>query len=395
VAPGFEKVQEVFRANIASRQEQGAAFAVYYRGELVVDLWGGYADYGAMRYRRQETTSMAYSTTKVVSAICIAVLCDRGVLNVKETVAKYWPAFGQGNKDKITLETLLSHRAGLIAVRKKHKLSILRENPAEMSRMLAELEPYWPPGSAQGYHTLTFGLYCDMLLREVDPQKRSLGRFFHEEIAKPFDIDFYIGEPKELHYRACRETRAYFGVKYFFTHTVPTAAMFVYHAIMSLIKYHHIYLLNYVGNPTDWRPRKLNDPEYRQIECGSSHGFGTARGLAKLMGILGNRGKMGDKRLVSEETVARLNTPLSSAFDRVVLTDITYGPGTIIRKVKHSRTGEERQIFGHWGAGGQMAYADPHYGLGLAYLTNYCNLLHGFIIDHRFQSLEKAMYQCV
>lgn len=395
VAPGFEKVAEVFKENVKKKQEQGAAFAVYYKGHLVVDLWGGYADYGALRLRRSDSTSMAYSATKAVTAICLALLYDRGLLDYDSPVTKYWPEFGQNGKDKISVKMLLSHRAGLLNLKEKFKLSLARDDPTELGRLLAKQKPLWQPGSGQGYHALTYGLYADQLIRRIDPQSRSLGKFFEEEIAKPFEIDFAIGESRGEFHRACRETRARFGWKHFVQTTVPVLFHFLALVFYSLVKFRTLYLLKFVGNPSDWKPRRLNDPRFREISCGSSHGFGTARALAKLMGIVAAGGKEADGRvLLTTEAVRRLSSPLSSDFDRVVLRKVTFGPGTQLLSVNHDGN-KSCHIFGHFGAGGQMAFCDPDQELGWAYLTNYSNILHGFVIDHRYKSLEKAMYQCV
>ncbi|ELT92716.1 hypothetical protein CAPTEDRAFT_221503 [Capitella teleta] len=395
VEAGFEEVYKVFKQSILSKDEGGAAFSVYFEGRKVVDVWGGYADFGAHRLRQRDSTNMYYSATKGISAIVMAVLVDRGYLDYDAPVSKYWKEFAANGKENITVKCILSHRAGLIAIRKKHKLAYIRDEPEKLSSLLANEVPFWEPDTAQGYHMLTFALYADQLCRRVDPRGRSLGDFFKEEIAIPYNIDFSIGESPSEHHRACRETRASFNWGHFFTVLIPTGFYFLLGFLYSMYLVGTMYLLLFIGNPSDWKPRRLNDPKYRELQCGSSHGFGTARGVAKLMGILANGGEYLGQCLLSAKAIDYLNTTLSSEFDRVVLRHITYGPGTTLMTPASKHGGEEHSVFGHWGAGGQMAFSDPAMKLGWAYGTNYCNLLHGFIIDHRYAALEKAMYECV
>ncbi|KAK2169395.1 hypothetical protein LSH36_10g04002 [Paralvinella palmiformis] len=394
VAPGWEHVADVYKESLISREEQGSSFSVYHKGVPVVDLWGGYADPGALRYRQSDSVGLFYSTTKAVTAITLAVLADRGQLDYDAKVSSYWPEFGQEGKEDITVKTLLSHQAGVLAIREKHKLSLSRDNPSQLAKLLASQKPMFKPNSGVAYHTLTFGLYADQLVRRIDKKGRSLAQFFREEIGDKFNIDFYIGQPNHLHHRACRETRAEFGVWFLLSTLIPTTANFVIRMVYSLIRYRTIYLIHLIGNPTDWRPRRLNDPRFREIPCGSSHGVGTARGLAKLMGILANGGKHEGETLLSKETIDYLKKPIVTDFDRVILRNIAYGPGVAVNKVIEGR-GKSHYIFGHWGAGGQMAYCDVHHQMGWAYNTNFNNILHGFIIDHRYEALQDAIYRCV
>jgi hypothetical protein len=178
------------------------------------------------------------------------------------------------------------------------------------------------------------------------------------------DIDFLIGESPEQHHRACRETKASFGWHHFFKVIIPTGISFAAGVIYSLFLCRTIHLLLYIGNPTDWKvtypasftlvyvmtsmnfnqPRRLNDPKYRQLQCGSSHGFGTARALAKLMGILANGGEYLGQVLLSAKAIDDLNTPLSCEFDRVVLRHISYGPGTVVMNVGHEHNQEVTNV---------------------------------------------------
>ncbi|XP_071851272.1 beta-lactamase domain-containing protein 2-like [Apostichopus japonicus] len=115
VAPGFEEVRDVFRQNYEEgwdKRDAGSAFSVYKDGEKVVDLWAGYADAEAKRLWREDTMTVIFSTTKGLTAVCLAMLSDRGLLDFKKTVAHYWPEFAQNGKERITVEQLLEHELG-------------------------------------------------------------------------------------------------------------------------------------------------------------------------------------------------------------------------------------------------------------------------------------------
>ncbi|KAJ8049426.1 Beta-lactamase domain-containing protein 2 [Holothuria leucospilota] len=208
VAPGFEEVKVVFRENYEDNwdnREAGSAFSVYYKGENVVDLWAGFADMEAKRLWKEDTMTVIFSTTKGLTALCAAMLADRGLIDFKKPVAHYWPEFAQHGKEKITVEQLLEHEAGLLATDSPLSYEILT-NYTALDKILAETKPKWEPGTRHGYHGITFGPYVDAIVRRVDPEKRSIGKFFDEEVSKPFDIDAYIGAPLELDHRTGRCT---------------------------------------------------------------------------------------------------------------------------------------------------------------------------------------------
>ncbi|XP_060084460.1 beta-lactamase domain-containing protein 2-like [Ylistrum balloti] len=185
VKDGFEKVRDVFRANLENGSDEGSSVAVYYEGELVVNLWGGWVEKEAGMKWREDTMPCFYSSTKSPSALVIAHLVDRGLLDYNEKIAKYWPEFAQNGKENITLETYISNKAGLSGNEEPLPLRLMLDDPKKFGDILAKQRPLWEPGTKHGYHPLTFALYLD-------------------QIAKPFDIEFYIGLPKELYYRAPR-----------------------------------------------------------------------------------------------------------------------------------------------------------------------------------------------
>src|SRR5688572_6006344 len=197
VASGFEEVRVEFERNFAERGEIGAAVAAYWRGERVVDLWGGRRTIEGDEPWQQDTMVVVMSTTKGLAAMTMAVANARGWLDYDAPVARYWPEFAQNGKKSVTVRQLLGHEAGLVLLDEKLSIPKLRDLDP-VARLLARQKPAWPPGTRHGYHTMTIGLYMQELIRHVDPAHRTLGRFFRDEIAVPLGLELYIGLPPEI-----------------------------------------------------------------------------------------------------------------------------------------------------------------------------------------------------
>ncbi len=197
VAPGFEEVRDEFERNFEERGEIGAAVAAYWRGEKVVDLWGGRRTPAGDAPWNEDTLIVFMSGTKGLAAMTLAVANSRGWLDYDAPVARYWPEFAQNGKADVTVRQLLGHEAGLVLLDQELRIEQMRDLDA-VAGVLARQKPAWPPGTRHGYHTMSLGLYMQELIRHADPAHRTLGRFFHEEIAVPLGLEFYIGLPPEI-----------------------------------------------------------------------------------------------------------------------------------------------------------------------------------------------------
>ena len=229
VDEGYGKVADAFRRNLSSGKEIGAAVAVYRDGRKVVDLWGGYRNGLTQEPWQEDTIVNVFSTTKGVASLAVAVAASRGLIDYDARVADYWPEFAQAGKGSITVRQLLSHQAGLVAIKPPLTLADLTD-PEKLSAKIAAQVPAWAPGARHGYHAVTLGWYESELIRQVDPQGRTLGRFFADEIAGPLELDFYIGLPASVDRRRVARLKA-FAVKDLIWHmnTMPplfAAAMF-------------------------------------------------------------------------------------------------------------------------------------------------------------------------
>jgi len=192
--PKFQSVKQEFERNFRERGEVGASVCVTVQGKTVVDLWGGVTRTDTKTPWKEDTLSVVFSSTKGATAICMHILASRGTLDLDAPVAKYWPEFAQAGKEKIPVKMLLNHQAGLPAVRAPLPQGAYA-NWELMVNALAKEEPFWEPGTRNGYHALTMGWLLGEVLRRVSG--KSLGAFFQDEIAKPLGLDFWIGLPEE------------------------------------------------------------------------------------------------------------------------------------------------------------------------------------------------------
>ena len=194
---GFEAVRQAFAENFARRRELGGACCAYHHGEKVVDLWGGIRNKGTGELWEQDTMVLVWSATKGLAAMTLALAHSRGWVDYEAAVCRYWPEFAQQGKEKITVRQLLAHQAGLFAFDEPVDRSVVAD-PDRLAVVLARQKPMWEPGTRQAYHALTLGFYEGELLRRVDPQHRSLGQFFQDEIASPLGLDVYIRLPESI-----------------------------------------------------------------------------------------------------------------------------------------------------------------------------------------------------
>ncbi|XP_070185503.1 beta-lactamase domain-containing protein 2-like [Littorina saxatilis] len=384
VKPGFEHVQDVFRQSIERGVERGGSFAAYYRGELVVNLWGGFADEDARRPWQHNTASNFYSSSKSVSAMVMAHLVERGLVKYEQPVCSYWPQFAQNGKENITLKQILSLKAGLPVLSEPFKLCLLRDDPQRLEQLLAEQKP-WNTGDCAAYSPVVIGLYLDQIVKKVDPQQRGLAEYFQAEIAQPFGIDFHIGVPKSEFWRKARQEVTVRGEEYKKYQLQMASNPNIDQDLM----------VTAATQPSDFlRNSYINNPDFAELPCGASHGVGSAEGMAKLHGILANGGGTVDgRRLLSEDTIEMLQTPLSIGPEKMFGIDLFYGCGMELLPVLEG--GKLHYNIGHGGFGGQFAVADVKHKTGWAYCTNYLDPRIMLTGSTKWRALEKVLFECV
>jgi CubicO group peptidase (beta-lactamase class C family) len=386
VEPGFEAVRDQFGRNFRRRREIGAACAAYHQGELVVDLWGGYRDVARTKPWAQDTLVMVYSTSKGLAAMTLALAHSRGLLDYDVTVAGYWPEFAQNGKDQITVRQLLSHQAGLCALDEPLNARTIGDSDA-MAGLLARQRPAWEPGTRQGYHALSLGWYESELIRRVDPARRSLGRFFAEEIAAPLELEFYFGLPPDVpNERVASIKGGGIAAALLHPHGLPARMLAAFLRPTSLTS-------RVFGNPKLRTTAGLDAPDYRAVEIPAGGGIGQVRSVAKAYSELAT----GANALgLSAQTLAELTAPPRAPSlinrDQVLMTDASFSLG-FARPSRTFRFGSTNRALGHPGAGGSFAFADPDLELSVAYAPN--RLGYHLRDDPREKALRDVLYSCV
>jgi CubicO group peptidase (beta-lactamase class C family) len=381
VAPGFEQVRVEFEHNFAERGEIGAAVSAYWRGEKVVDLWGGHRSPDGDAPWEEDTLVVVNSTTKGISAMTLAVANARGYLDYDAPVARYWPEFAQGGKEAVTVRQLLGHEAGLVCLDEEISLDHLRDLDG-ISRVLARQKPAWAPGSRHGYHAMTVGLYMQELVRRVDPAHRTLGRFFREEIAVPLDLDFFIGLPPEIPARRLATLLPFStGRALRALPTTPRPMLLRLLWPWSLLRKSMLTLSKV--DP--------NDRRYLEVEVPAGNGVGTARAIARLYSAFAEGGaELG----VGPETMARITAePPSEHTKDVVMGVPAYYSLGFLRPGPDGSFGSTPRAFGTPGAGGSFAFADPDARLGYAYVMN--KMDYFMFDDPREKALRDAVHRAI
>jgi CubicO group peptidase (beta-lactamase class C family) len=381
---GYGKVADVFRRNLSSGTELGAAVAVYREGRKVVDLWGGYRNWTTRAPWEKDTLVNVFSTTKGVASLAVAVAASRGLISYDAQVADYWPEFAQASKGAITVRQLLSHQAGLSAIDPPLTLGDLAD-PVKMSAKLAAQAPAWTPGTRHGYHVVTLGWYEGELIRRTDPSGRSLGQFFADEIAKPLDLDFYIGLPASVNRDRVAHLHAWSPAKLLLhLNSMPPRFVAALLNPFSLSARSSTIAKGITG------PGQFNREELRVLEMPASNGTGTARSVAKLYGSAATGGsEIGLSTSVLDALKTPAAPPSNGLRDKVLHVDTSFSLG-FAKPAPLSVFGSSNKAFGTPGLGGSFGFADPDTGIGFAYVMN--RLGFHAISDPRELALRQALF---
>jgi CubicO group peptidase (beta-lactamase class C family) len=352
-APGWDAVAAVLRDNIERGEDTGASVAVYHRGARVVDLAAGSFAPDGGRYDRS-TLQLVFSTTKGITAIAVAMCVERGLLDYDATVATYWPEFAANGKGDATVAQLLSHQLGLFTVD-----GLTLEQALDWDTITAALAakaPEWPLGSGHGYHAVTYGWLAGELVRRVDG--RSLGTFVQEEIAKPLGVELWIGLPES------EEAR----VSPLIPSEQPTD---LDPAVKAAIEA--------VLGPDSRGGRALsvsgafpigafNSRAVHAAEVPAANAITNAAGLAKVYAA--TLGPVDGVQLLEAATRDRARTQVTphGETDLCLMMPTTFGLGFMVHGLFTPYAGPG--CYGHPGAGGSVAFADPGRDLAFAYAMN-------------------------
>jgi CubicO group peptidase (beta-lactamase class C family) len=375
--PRFTAVREQFFRNFTERGDVGASVCVYLDGVRVVDCWGGHADAAHSRPFDADTIVSVASTTKGMVALCAHMLAERGKLHLDAPVARYWPEFAAAGKQDIPVRWLLSHRAGLPAIR--------RVLPAEalfdwdmMTEALAETAPWWTPGSRHGYHAITYGHLVGEVIRRVDG--RSVGTFLGEEVTGPLGADFFIGVPEHVDARAAQVLAP--------PPPDPGEAT-IWDTILADPES--------VGGRTFLNPPRtpdlVNSRAWRAAEIPAANGHTSARGVARVYAALARGGELDGVRLLAPATIERAIEEQSRGRDEVLTLPTRFATGFMLGMPGGIfDCGPGRRSFGHPGRGGSIGFADPDARVGFGYVTNQYVTGTAKHPDRRVLSLVDAVY---
>jgi CubicO group peptidase (beta-lactamase class C family) len=379
-APGFENVRDAFERNFKDGREVGAAFAAYHRGRQVVDLWGGVADRATGRPWERDAMVVVFSTTKGATAVCANQLAQDGRLDMDAPVVEYWPEFGQEGKERIPVNHLLSHRAGLAWVDEPLTLEqALAWEP--MIHALEHQRPAWEPGTAHGYHAITYGYLVGEVVRRVTG--RTVGTYFREEIAEPLGLDFWIGLPEEHERRVAPLVGDITGTRSDLDEDARSSLAQLMGPDSMLGK-----ALTAGGAFAD--DGIFNTRAVHAAEVPAAAGIADARSIARLYAAC--IGEVDGIRLLTPERLADATTQRTEGPNLVLLgLDLQFGLGFIVPSSLIQLGGP--RSFGHFGAGGSAGWADPEAELAFGYAMNRMDI--GLAGDQRSYGLINACYEAL
>ncbi|MGI8925909.1 MAG: serine hydrolase domain-containing protein [Tepidiformaceae bacterium] len=360
----FSAVRDTFAANFQAGLETGASFAATLNGEPIIDLWAGSADAAGRRPWERDTIVNVFSTTKAMVAICANMLADRGLLDLEAPVASYWPEFAQAGKADLPVKYLLSHQAGLPGITNRPMADFYDWDA--VAEALAAEAPWWEPGTANGYHAITFGNLVGEVLRRITG--KSLGTFFRDEVAQPLGADFLIGFGPEEDARVGE--------------MIPAAAEVGADLPPDSL------LPKVLSNPP-FDPAMANTREWRAAEIPAANGHGNARSCARIMSALACGGEVDGVRLLSTSAIERAIDEQCYRKDLVLSVPMRWGLGFMLRSDDLPISPNER-TFGHGGAGGSLAIADMDARLSWAYVMN--RMAATTVGDSRAGSIAAALY---
>jgi CubicO group peptidase (beta-lactamase class C family) len=366
----------LFQENFDKFGELGAAVSVWYRGRPVVDLYGGFRDARREQPWTAKTIVLIWSATKGLGSACLLHVLQENGISLEQPVAQFWPEFGQAGKDTVTLAQLLSHQAGLAAL--DEPVDVL-DYPAVIAA-LEKQRPLWPPGTAHGYHARTFGFLLDELVRRISGKR--LYKYWREMFGDPLALDLWIGLPNRENSRAATMYAPKHGkapAPASFYRDLVRPGTLAHKAFTSLSGLQAVSAMNLEAN----RARPI-------VSFG---GIGSAVSLAKFYAMLADGGAWDGKRYFTAATLKEMEQTLAAGPDRILQIPTAFSAGFMkdLPGGKPRIFGPSARAFGHPGAGGSHAFADPENQLSFAYVMN--RMEQSVLPNEKSLRLVRAIYQ--
>lgn len=348
VEPGFERVADAFLLNITDRDEVGAACSVVIDGTSVVDVWAG-TGRGGTPWTRATRTAV-FSVSKAVTAICLLMAADRGLLDLDAPVASYWPEFATHGKGAITVRHALAHRTGVIGFTQPWSAeSLAAWDP--IVEDLAGQSPLWEPDTAFAYHPVSVGFLAGEVLRRATGLRPSewLARYVTEPLGLLMtygaDADHPELAPVVLPARGTLE--------------IPLSLQDHEQLVLRSVLADGAYGPDLFSAATTARFLGPESPAANVVT--------RARDLARLFSAVVST--VDGVRLVGDSVLEEATRPLSygKPFLGPDKGDV-WGTGFMLHSARRGMAGPGS--FGHDGAGGHLAFAHPGLGLGFGYHTS-------------------------
>jgi CubicO group peptidase (beta-lactamase class C family) len=350
-----ERLEPLFGDNFEQFDELGAAVSVWQDGEPIVDLYGGFRDARREKPWMPDTLVLVWSATKGIGSACLLHVLQEHQIDIHRRVAEFWPEFAQADKQNITLAQLLSHQAGLCAL--DRRVDVL--DYGAVIHALEAQQPLWPPGTAHGYHARTFGFLVDELVRRI--AGKTLSDYWQENFARPLSLDFWIGLPEKENPRMATMYAAKAGKspkpKQFYADLITPGTL----ARKTFISPYGLHAIT-----------EMNNVSVRAQPIVSFGGIGSAFSLAKFYAMLANGGKSDGQTFFSGTTINWMTTTLADGIDLVFQIPTAFSAGLMKDPQNAARRmfGPSQKSFGHPGAGGSHAFADPENKIAFAYVMN-------------------------
>jgi CubicO group peptidase (beta-lactamase class C family) len=371
-----ERLKPLFRQNFENLDELGAAVSIWQNGKPVIDIYGGFCDARHERAWEADTLVLVWSATKGIGSACVLHVLQEHGIGIDRCVSEFWPEFAQAGKEKITLAQLLSHQAGLCAL--DARVDIL-DYGSVISAVEAQ-KPLWSPGTSHGYHARTFGFLLDELVRRIEG--KTLSQYWREIFALPLNLDLWIGLPEEQNPRVATVYAAKSGTppepkRFYSDLTTP--------GTLARKTFSSPYGLQSVSG--------MNTPAVRAQPIVSFGGIGSATALAKFYSVLANGGKIDGQTFFSEATIEWMTTTLADGMDRVFQIPTAFSAGFMKdpRNAARRMFGPPLNAFGHPGAGGSHAFADPENRISFAYVMN--QMEQSLLPNEKSWRLMDAVYE--
>jgi CubicO group peptidase (beta-lactamase class C family) len=374
------RVEEIFQSNFVRGAEIGASVAVWQKGTRAFGFNHGWRDADRELPWTSDTMVLIWSATKGLSSACLLHALERAGLNLSTRMSEFWPAFGQNGKERVTVGEVVSHRAGLSALTDK---TVGIRNHDAVVRAIETQSPLWDERGEHGYSPRIYGYIADECVRKLGGIP--LGQYWRKHFGDPMELDLWIGLPESLHHRAAQMIAARAGCEDTeddFSQAMATPGSLTREAF---------------STPSGTiSPSAMNSPVLRSASLPSLGAIGSADSLAKFYAMLSLGGEWAGQHYFSPETIRWMTTRLAQGVDKTLHTETAFSAGFMLdpldasgRKKRYT-FGPAISAFGHPGAGGSLAFADPENHIGFAYVMN--QMESGVLPKSRAVALVHALY---